>query len=42
MKWPRWNHTAVFKAKFTQAAIRGDKTPAELSSQYDVHTNQIT
>ena len=35
------NHSASFKAKVAVAAIRGDKTLAELSEQFDVHQNQI-
>jgi transposase len=42
MKRTRRNHTALFKAKVALAAIRGERTLAELSTQYDVHTNQIT
>jgi transposase-like protein len=41
MKRTRRNHTAVFKAKVALAAVRGEKTLAELSTQYDVHVNQI-
>ena len=41
MKRKRRNHSASFKAKVAVAAIRGDKTPAELSEQFDVHRNQI-
>jgi len=39
---PRRNHTAAFKAKVALAAIRGDKTLAELAEQFDIHPNQIT
>ena len=42
MKRPRRNHTAAFKAKVALAAARGDKTMAELSEQFDVHSSQIT
>ena len=41
MKRSRRNHTAVFKAKVALAALRGDKTLAELAQQYDIHPNQI-
>ena len=39
---PRRTHSAAFKAKMALAAVRGDKTLAELAQQHDVHPNQIT
>ena len=39
---PRRNHTSTFKAKVALAALKGDKTLAELSEQFDVHPKQIT
>ena len=39
---PRRNHSPAFKAKVALAAIRGEKTLAELAEQFDVHANQIT
>jgi transposase-like protein len=42
MRRSRRNHSPVFKAKVALAAIRGDKTLAELAQQFDVHPNQIT
>jgi len=39
---PRRNHTAAFKAKVALAAVKGEKTLAELAEQFDIHPNQIT
>lgn len=36
---PRRNHSPAFKAKVALAAVKGEKTLAELA---DVHPNQIT
>jgi transposase len=41
-KRPRRNHVPAFKAKVALAAIKGEKTLAELAQQFDVHPNQIT
>ena len=40
-KRPRRNHSPAFKAKVALAAVRGEKTLAELAQQYDVHPNLI-
>ena len=34
---PRRNHSPAFKAKVALAAIRGERTLAELAEQFDVH-----
>ena len=39
---PRRNHSPVFKAKVALAAIKGDRTIAQLAEHFDVHPNQIT
>ena len=41
MRRKRRNHSSAFKAKVALAAVKGDKTLAELAEQYDVHPNQI-
>ena len=42
MKRPRRNHGAAFKAPVAFAAVKGDKTLAELATQFSVHPTQIT
>jgi transposase-like protein len=37
----RRNHSPEFKAKVALAAVRGDKTLAELGEQFGVHATQI-
>jgi transposase len=39
---PPRNHTPTFKAKVALAAIKGDRTIAQLAEQFDVHANQVT
>jgi transposase len=39
---PRRNHSAAFKAKVALAAVKGDRTVAQLAEHFDVHPNQIT
>lgn len=41
MSVQRKSYNAKLKARIALEAIRGDKTMAELSSQYSVHANQI-
>ena len=40
-KRPRRNHSATFKAKVALAAVKGDKTVAEIAQQYEVHPTQV-
>ncbi len=41
-KRTRRNHSPAFKAKVALAAIKGEKTLAELAQLHDVHPDQIT
>ncbi|OQA31359.1 MAG: Transposase [Betaproteobacteria bacterium ADurb.Bin341] len=38
----RRNHSPTFKAQVALAAMKGDRTLADLAQQFDVHPNQIT
>jgi|SRR5215831_21204379 len=41
-KRSRRTHSPAFKAKVALAAVKGEKTLAELAQLFDVHPNQIT
>ena len=41
MRRKRRNHSTVFKAKVAVAALKGDRTQAELAEDFDIHPNQI-
>jgi transposase len=41
-KRARRNHTPAFKAKVALAAIKDDRTLAQIAEQFDVHPNQVT
>ena len=41
MRSMRRRHDAAFKAKVALEAVKGEKTIAQLSSEYGVHANQI-
>ena len=41
-KRTRRNHAPAFKAKVALAAIKGEKTIAQLADQFGVHVSQIT
>ena len=42
MRRTRRAHSPSFKAKVALAAIKGERTIAQLADQFDVHPNQIT
>jgi putative transposase len=37
----RKNHDAVFKARVSLGAVKGEKTMAQIASEYSIHPNQI-
>lgn len=38
-KRPRRNHSPAFKAEVAIAAIKGERTIAQIAEQFDVHPN---
>jgi transposase len=41
-KRARRNHSPAFKAKVALAAIKSERTIAQLADQFDIHVSQIT
>jgi len=39
---PRQNHSSAFKATVALAAVKGERTIAQIAEQFDVHPNQVT
>ncbi len=39
---PRKRYTAAFKSKVALEALKGLKTVAEIASEYEVHSNQVS
>jgi len=42
MSGKRRRFGSAFKAKVALAAVRGDKTTAELASKFEIHANQVS
>jgi transposase-like protein len=42
MSRKRRTFAAAFKARVALAAARGDRTTAQLASEFSVHTSQVT